>query len=84
MQLLHDLDQLGAVGRGQAAPLVQNKLQLCAGELVKVQLHKAVPEGSGEHLQDIGQSTVNPDNVKIFLMLNPNSAVVLLALIHSH
>lgn len=51
LEVLHDLDQLGAVGRGQAAPLVEDGLQLPAGQLVKVQLHKSVPEGPGEYLQ---------------------------------
>lgn len=53
LEVLHDLDQLGAVGWGQAAPLVEDGLQLHAGQLVKVQLYKSVPEGSGEHLQSL-------------------------------
>lgn len=50
LQVLHDLDQLGAVGWRQAAPLVEDGLQLSTGKLIKVQLHKAVPESPGEHL----------------------------------
>lgn len=46
LEVLHDLDQLGAVGRGKAAALVEDGLQLHAGQLIKMQLHKSIPEGS--------------------------------------
>lgn len=48
---MHDLDHLGAVGRRQAASLVEDGLQLSTGQLIKVQLHEAVPESPGEHLE---------------------------------
>lgn len=51
LKLLHDFDQPGAVGRRQAAPLVEDGLQLSTGQLIKVQLHKAVPESPGQHLE---------------------------------
>lgn len=51
LKVLHDLHQLGAVGWRQAAPLVKDGFQLSTGQLIKVQLHKAVPESSGEHLE---------------------------------
>lgn len=51
LKVLHDLDQLGAVGWRQVTPLVQDGLQLRTGQLIKVQLHEAVPESSGENLQ---------------------------------
>lgn len=51
LEILHHSDQLGAVGWRQAAPLVEDGFQLSTGQLIKVQLHKAVPEGPGENLQ---------------------------------
>lgn len=51
LKVLHNLDQLGAVGWRQAAPLVEDGLQLSSRQLIKVKLHKAVPESPGEHLE---------------------------------
>lgn len=51
LKVLHDLDQLGAVGWRQATPLVEDGLQLSTRQLIKVQFQKAVSESPGEHLE---------------------------------
>ena len=50
LQVRQHLDHLLGVGARQAAPLLQNCLQLAMRQLVKVQLDKPVPKGLGQHL----------------------------------
>lgn len=50
LQVFHYVDQLSAVGWRQAAPLVEDVLQLLPGQLIKMEFHKAVPECPGEDL----------------------------------
>lgn len=85
LEVLHDLDQLGAVGRGQAAPLVEDGLQLHAGQLIKVQLHKPVPEGSGEHLQHSSYHKLErvEHNLSITVTIQHHSTLYLPATVQS-
>lgn len=57
LKVQHDFNQLAAVGRGQATPLVQDCLQLRTRQFIKVQLHKPIPEGSGKHLGSVQRTT---------------------------
>ena len=44
LQVRHDCYQALGVGGSNAASLVQNGLQLQLGNLIKVELHKPIPE----------------------------------------
>lgn len=46
LKVQHDFNQLAAIGRWQATPLMQDCLQLRTRQFIKVQFHKPIPEGS--------------------------------------
>lgn len=50
LKVQHDFNQLAAIGRWQATPLMQDCLQLRTRQFIKVQFHKPIPEGSRKHL----------------------------------
>ena len=51
LQIGHHCYQALGVGGSYAASLVQNSLQLRLGNLIKVKLHKPIPESPWQHLE---------------------------------
>lgn len=51
LEIQHGRHQSPGVGQGQITPLVEDRLQLPARDLVKMELNEAVPEGPRQNLK---------------------------------